>query len=118
MSRVQHDFLPNAMTDGERAALTDATASGWIHPPLYCSINPEPPRGWFEAHLRYLERRGLIAKRRYRIDGRWSVKLNAAGLAERDRLAAEDKAKLARYFFGTTSDDTFLQDDPTCERRF
>ncbi len=100
MSRVKHDFLPDAMTDGERAALADATASGWIIPPVFCSINPVAERGWFEAHLRYLERRGLVAKRRYRIDGRWSVKLNRTGLAGRDRLVAEDREFLG-WLFGT-----------------
>lgn len=83
MTLVRHDYLPEEMTDGERAALRDASATGWIIPPVIVAWQPEPPRPWRSAHIRYLERRQLVRQRRYRIDGACCVRLNEAGMAAR-----------------------------------
>lgn len=92
MSTVLHEYLPTEMTDGERAALREATAAGWINPPIVCAWQPEPPRTWRSVHIRYLERRGLIRKREYRQDNLPRVLLNEAGMAARaaeiQRIAA------------------------------
>ncbi|MGN5375858.1 hypothetical protein [Sphingomonas hankookensis] len=80
------------MTDGERAALREATATGWINPPVYNCLRPEGIRPWRTVHLRYLERRRMVRRFRYRIDGVCCIQLNDAGWAARadalDRIAA------------------------------
>ena len=83
---VRGDHLPDEMTDGERAALAAANRDGWIIPPLYDSLRPEPPRAWRTAHLRYLERRQLVGDRRQRGDGLFCYRLNAAGQSARRSL--------------------------------
>jgi hypothetical protein len=80
---IRFDFCPDEMTEGERAAIADASPAGWIVPPLYDSLEPEPPRPWRTVHLRYLERRHLIAKTEHRADGQFCYLLNAEGLALR-----------------------------------
>ncbi len=77
---IRWDFLPDEMTDGERAAIADASADGWITPPLYNSLREAPPRAWRTAHLRYLERRRLIAECRKRIDGVFCYRLTAEAM--------------------------------------
>ncbi|MEO5867251.1 MAG: hypothetical protein ABIQ19_09090 [Sphingomonas sp.] len=83
MSQIAFDFLPDDMTQGEMAAIADATQDGWIIPPVYNCLRPAPPRPWRSVHLRYLERRGLTRRGRNRIDGVWCVRLNAEGLSLR-----------------------------------
>ena len=109
---IRFDFCPDDMTPGERAAIADASPAGWIVPPLYDSLEPEGVRAWRTVHLRYLERRHLIAKSERRADGLFCYLLNAAGIALRDEL----HASLAQHWIFATGDKDFGVD---CgDRRF
>lgn len=83
MSPVAHDFLPPEITEGELAAIRSASDEGIITPPLYNCLRAARPRAWATVHLRYLERRGLVAGWRCRLDGQRAIRLNAAGMALR-----------------------------------
>lgn len=106
---VRYDHLPAEITAGERAAIAAATPKGWIIPPLYNCLRPEPPRPWRTAHLRYLERRRLIGEQRRRADGLFCFRLNADGMALREGSSAT--------FLLATGEKHFLKDDAS-ERRF
>lgn len=103
VSTVLHDYLPTEMTDGERAALREATASGWIKPPLVSTWDPEPPRAWRSVHIRYLERRGLIGRHRYRPDHTCCVQLNRAGVEVRAQEVARHHAAVQFAITGETA---------------
>jgi hypothetical protein len=75
MSRLRWEPLPDEITEGELAAIASASATGWIEPPIYDCLKPEPPRPWRTVHLRYLERRGMVAERRMRRDGMLCIRL-------------------------------------------
>ncbi len=86
---VRGDYLPEQMTDGERAAITSSSANGWITPPLYNSLKPEGERPWRTVHCRYLERRGLIAKSEQRQDGLFRYRLNQTGWQIKQQIESE-----------------------------
>lgn len=76
MTRLKGDYLPTAMTRGEKAAIRAADAQGWIPgPPVYNCLSPAPKPKWTTADVRFLVRRGLTDLFKRRADGHMLFRL-------------------------------------------
>jgi hypothetical protein len=81
-----------ALTASEAAALRDADQDGWICPPIYNSLEPEPPRPWRTADIARLQSKRLVGLKRKRADGLFCFKITLAGRKARRALKTKDSA--------------------------